>query len=105
MNTVENVQMEMENGRKFDVEITIKWIYEKNYGADIDGNRGTPVWFVDDSSWEIQCEIWKKIGKHPAFGTPTEEIMHTKPRFQVPETEIQRAVDQFLENGNFDPPS
>lgn len=34
--------------------ITVKatWIYDANYGADADGKRGIPCWFLDDVEYE-----------------------------------------------------
>ena len=37
-----------------EVYITSYFTYERNYGADADGNRGHPVWWFDYYDYEIE---------------------------------------------------
>lgn len=38
-----------------EIEVTIHWDYDSDYGSDADGNRGVGVWSIDD--YEIDSDI------------------------------------------------
>lgn len=44
------------SGKKVTAEIESSWLYEANYGADADGNRGFPVNSLEDISFEQPIE-------------------------------------------------
>lgn len=35
------------------IEITVTGHLDRNYGADADGNRGVPVWFIEDHDYTV----------------------------------------------------
>ena len=37
-----------------EIMVNIDYTYDSNYGADLDGNRGIGVWFVDEYEYEIR---------------------------------------------------
>ena len=39
----------LKDGREVNVLGEATYVYDPNYGADADGNRGMPMWFRDDS--------------------------------------------------------
>ena len=47
------LEVELSDGMPFNVEVTVLGAYDGNYGADADGNRGMPVWFIDDISFKV----------------------------------------------------
>lgn len=48
--------IDLSSGTNVEVEITVNGCNDPNYGADIDGNRGTSVWFIDSHSYELTDE-------------------------------------------------
>jgi hypothetical protein len=55
MNTTETIykKFELESGRNLEVRIDIEYYTEKNYGADIDGNRGVKMTFIENYTWKL----------------------------------------------------
>lgn len=42
------ITVTLKSGKKVTAEYTAVFYYDSNYGADADGNRGMPMWFLDD---------------------------------------------------------
>lgn len=45
----------------YSVEATFHYESANNYGADADGNRGTPMTFLDDFEFSIYNEVGEEI--------------------------------------------
>ena len=66
-----------------EVEVMIKvtYIYDANYGADLDGNRGEGVWFLDESYYEIE--------------SCTKDGELTKEQVQELEAKVDKIIEQM----------
>lgn len=45
--------LRLSDTRRVTVELKATGVLDSNYGADADGNRGMPVWFIDDVTWDL----------------------------------------------------
>jgi hypothetical protein len=45
--------VELESGKTFEIEVTATGVYDSNYGADADGNRGMALWFLDEVAFDL----------------------------------------------------
>ena len=43
----------LKSGKTVTAEMESEWSYERNYGADADGNRGVGAWFMDDLDFTV----------------------------------------------------
>lgn len=49
----EDFLIELSSGAPCTVEVTVEINLDDEYGADADGNRGTPVYFIDEVFFDI----------------------------------------------------
>lgn len=45
--------VELNSGKSFEIDVEADGEYDRNYGADADGNRGEATWFLAGWSWPI----------------------------------------------------
>lgn len=43
-----DVKIKLNNGKEVETSIEVKLVYDSNYGADADGNKGFPITFIED---------------------------------------------------------
>ncbi len=48
-----DLTVELDDGREFIILTTAIGIYDSNYGADADGDRGVGVWIHDDTTFAL----------------------------------------------------
>lgn len=53
-------EFDLSNGRQVLAYIALNAVYEPNYGADADGNRGMPHRFIDSYDFEVKTELSDK---------------------------------------------
>lgn len=47
------LNVELESGKAFEIEVMATGVYDAHYGADADGNRGMGVWLFDDVEFTL----------------------------------------------------
>ena len=50
---VKELTLPLSESRRITVELRAECSYDPSHGADADGNRGMPVWFIDDVTWDL----------------------------------------------------
>lgn len=54
--SVETFKTKTSTGKLIEMECEAIGFYEDKYGADADGNRGEPRWFIDEYNYKIPVE-------------------------------------------------
>lgn len=48
-----SLTIELNSGKSFEVDVTAVGLYDSNWGADADGNRGMGVWLLEDLEYDL----------------------------------------------------
>jgi hypothetical protein len=82
-------EIQLSSGLLTDVDVEIKGVYESDYGADRDGNRGKGMWLVEDVDYDFPISGINEEGKWKLLST--EDY-----------TELTKLVDEEIDKDDLD---
>jgi hypothetical protein len=71
-----DVNVELSTGTTIEVEIEVFGIYDSQFGADTDGNRGEGRWLIDSHGYSISDNISLTDEEEDELDEKIEEIVY-----------------------------